>query len=95
MMIFKVEDTGIRIVRGHSDGGKEYENLEGLEDHLATYSAPYTPENNPTSERGNIMLGLAKSQQSVKTSFGKVVCELKATELDFRSSVPKTGLYRQ
>jgi hypothetical protein len=38
------------------------------------------------------LLGLAKSQQSVKTSFGKVVCELKATELDFPSSVPKTGL---
>jgi hypothetical protein len=42
-----------------------------------------------------VVLGLAKSQQSVKTSFGKVVCELKATELDFPSSVPKTGLYRQ
>jgi hypothetical protein len=28
------------------------------------------------------VLGLAKSQQSVKTSFGKVVCELKAAELD-------------
>jgi hypothetical protein len=42
----------------------------------------------------NRVLGLAKSQQSVKTSFGKVVCELKATELDFPSSVPKTGLYR-
>jgi hypothetical protein len=41
------------------------------------------------------LLGLAKSQQSVKTSFGKVVCELKAAELDFPSSVPKTGLYRQ
>jgi hypothetical protein len=27
--------------------------LERLEDHLATYSAPYTPENNPISERGN------------------------------------------
>jgi hypothetical protein len=42
-----------------------------------------------------VVLGLAKSQQSVKTSFGKVVCELKAAELDFPSSVPKTGLYRQ
>jgi hypothetical protein len=42
-----------------------------------------------------IPLGLAKSQQSVKTSFGKVVCELKAAELDFPSSGPKTGLYRQ
>jgi hypothetical protein len=41
------------------------------------------------------LLGLAKSQQSVKTSFGKVDCELKAAELDFPSSVPKTGLYRQ
>jgi hypothetical protein len=41
------------------------------------------------------MLGLAKSQQSVKTSFGKVVCELKAAELDSPSSVPKRGLYRQ
>jgi hypothetical protein len=41
------------------------------------------------------VLGLAKSQQSAKTGFGKVVCELKATELDFPSSVPKTGLYRQ
>jgi hypothetical protein len=41
------------------------------------------------------ILGLAKSQQSVKTSFGKVVCELKATELDFPSLVPKTGLYSQ
>jgi hypothetical protein len=41
------------------------------------------------------VLGLAKSQQSVKTSFGKVVCELKAAELDFPSSVLKTGLYRQ
>jgi hypothetical protein len=41
------------------------------------------------------LLGLAKSQQSVKASFGKVVCELKATELDFPSAVPKTGLYRQ
>jgi hypothetical protein len=38
---------------------------------------------------------LAKSQQSVKTSFGKVVCELKAAELDFPSLVPKTGLYSQ
>jgi GAG-pre-integrase domain len=47
------EDAGIRIVRVHSDGGKEYEKLERLEDHLATYSAPYTPENNPISERGN------------------------------------------
>jgi hypothetical protein len=27
--------------------------------------------------------GIAKSQQSVKTSCGKVVCELKAAELDF------------
>jgi hypothetical protein len=50
---FNIEDTGIRIVRVHSDGGKEYENLERLEDHLATYSAPYTPESNPISERGN------------------------------------------
>jgi hypothetical protein len=50
---FKIEDTGIRIVRVHSDGGKEYEKLEMLEDHLATCSAPYTPENNPISERGN------------------------------------------
>jgi hypothetical protein len=41
------------------------------------------------------MLGLAKSQQSVKTSFGKVVCALKAAELDFPNSVPKTSLYRQ
>jgi hypothetical protein len=41
------------------------------------------------------VLGLAKSQQSVKTSFGKVVCELKAAELDFPSSVAKTGFYRQ
>jgi hypothetical protein len=41
------------------------------------------------------LLGLAKSQQSVKTSFRKVVCELKAAELDFPSSVLKTGLYRQ
>jgi hypothetical protein len=41
------------------------------------------------------VLGLAKSQQSVKTSFGKVVCELKAAELYFPSSVPKAGLYRQ
>jgi hypothetical protein len=39
------------------------------------------------------VLGLAKSQQSVKTSFGKGVCELKAAELDFPSSVPKTGFY--
>jgi hypothetical protein len=50
---FKIEDAGIRIVRVHSDGGKEYEKLERLQDHLATYSAPYTPENNPISERGN------------------------------------------
>jgi hypothetical protein len=50
---FKIEDTGIRIVRVHSDGRKEYKNLERLEDHFATYSAPYTPENNPISERGN------------------------------------------
>jgi hypothetical protein len=50
---FKVEDAGIRIVRVHSDGGKENEKLERLEDHLATYSASYTPENNPISERGN------------------------------------------
>jgi hypothetical protein len=35
------------------------------------------------------------TQQSVKTSFGKVVCELKAAELDFPSSMPKTGFYRQ
>jgi hypothetical protein len=50
---FKIEDTGFRLVRLQSDGGKEYETLERLEDHLATYSAPYTPENNPISERGN------------------------------------------
>jgi hypothetical protein len=49
----KIEDSGIRIVRVHSDGRKEYEKLERLEDHLATYSAPYTPKNNPISERGN------------------------------------------
>jgi hypothetical protein len=30
--------------------------LERLEDHLATYSASYTPENNPISERGNRVL---------------------------------------
>jgi hypothetical protein len=41
------------------------------------------------------MLGLAKSQQSVKPTIGKLVCELKAAELDFPSLVPKTGLYRQ
>jgi hypothetical protein len=41
------------------------------------------------------MSGLATSQKSVKTSFGKVVCELKAAELDFPSSVPTTGLYKQ
>jgi hypothetical protein len=50
---FKIEGASIRIVRVHSDSGKEYEKLERLEDHLATYSAPYTPENNPISERGN------------------------------------------
>jgi hypothetical protein len=50
---FKIEIAGIRIVRVHGDGGKEFENLERLEDHPATYSAPYTPENNPISERGN------------------------------------------
>jgi hypothetical protein len=37
------------------------------------------------------LLGLAQSQQSVKTSFGKVVWELKAAELDFPSSVPRKG----
>jgi hypothetical protein len=48
------------------------------------------------------MFGVAKSQQSVQTIFVstpkplfKVVSELKATELDFPSSVPKTGLYRE
>jgi hypothetical protein len=51
---FKIEDAGSRILRVNSDGGKEYEKLERLEDHLATYSAPYTPENNSISERGNI-----------------------------------------
>jgi hypothetical protein len=40
-------------VRVHIDGAKEYEKLERFEDHLATYSAPYTPENNEISERGN------------------------------------------
>jgi hypothetical protein len=50
---FKIEDAGIRIVRVHSEGGKEYEKLERLEDHLAAYSAPYTPKNNPILERGN------------------------------------------
>jgi hypothetical protein len=49
----------------------------------------------PRATRNSELLGLAKSQQYVKTSFGKVVCELKATELDFPSSVLKTGLYRQ
>jgi hypothetical protein len=53
---FKIEDAGIRIVQVHNDSGKEYEKLERLEDHLATYSAPYTPENKPISERGNIKL---------------------------------------
>jgi hypothetical protein len=43
----------------------------------------------------SLLLELAKSQQTVKTSFGKVLCELKAAKLDFPSSVPKTGLYRQ
>jgi hypothetical protein len=51
---FKIEDTGFHIVRVHSDGGKEYEKLERLEDQLATYSTPYTPQNNPISERGTI-----------------------------------------
>jgi hypothetical protein len=50
---FKIEDTCIRIVRVHSDGGKECEKLERHKDHLATYSVPCTPENNPISERGN------------------------------------------
>jgi hypothetical protein len=50
---FKVHDAGFRTVRVHIDGGKEYEKLERLEDHLAKYSAPYTPEKNPISERGN------------------------------------------
>jgi hypothetical protein len=50
---FKIEDTDIRIVRVHSVGGKEYKKLERLEGHPATYSAPYSPENNPISERGN------------------------------------------
>jgi hypothetical protein len=44
---FKIEETGIRILRIHSDGGKQYEKLERLEDHLGTYSGPYAPENNP------------------------------------------------
>jgi hypothetical protein len=51
---FKIVDTGIRIVRVYSDGGTEYANLERLEDHRATYFAPYTPEKVPISERGNI-----------------------------------------
>jgi hypothetical protein len=50
---FNIEDTGFRIVRVHSDGGKEFEQLERLEVHRATHSAPYTPENNPISERRN------------------------------------------
>jgi hypothetical protein len=55
-MILKLKmQAGIRIVRVPSDGGKEYEKLERLED-LATHSAPYTPENNPISERGNSTL---------------------------------------
>jgi hypothetical protein len=41
------------------------------------------------------VLGLAKFQQSVNISFSRVVCELKAAELDFPCSVPKAGLYRQ
>jgi hypothetical protein len=56
MMIFKFEGAGFRIVGIHSDGGKEYEILERLEDPLATYAAPYTPENNPISKIGNITL---------------------------------------
>jgi hypothetical protein len=51
---FKIEDTGIRLVRVHGGGGKEYETKEErLEDHLATHSAPYIPENNSMSARGN------------------------------------------
>jgi hypothetical protein len=50
---FKIEEADIRTVRVHSDGGKEYEKLERLDDHLAPYSAPYTLKNNPISERGN------------------------------------------
>jgi hypothetical protein len=51
-----IEDSGIRIVRVHSDDGKEYEKLERLEDQLATYSPPYSPENNPIPERGHSTL---------------------------------------
>jgi hypothetical protein len=50
---FKIEDAGIRILRVHREGGKGVQNLERLEGYLATYSAPYTPENSPISERGN------------------------------------------
>jgi GAG-pre-integrase domain len=49
----KIKNTGIRIVRAHSDRGKDYEELERLEDHLAAYSAPHAPEINPISEIGN------------------------------------------
>jgi hypothetical protein len=41
------------------------------------------------------VLGLVMTQQSVNTSFGNLNCELKASDLDFISSVPKTGLCKK
>jgi hypothetical protein len=41
------------------------------------------------------LLGLAKSQQSVKTGFGKGVCALKAAEIDFPSSVPRRDIGKE
>ena len=47
------DETGLRIVRLHSDNAKEYKALERTQDHLATYSPTYTPELNAIAERVN------------------------------------------
>ena len=45
-------EDGIKIIRLHSDQGKEYTSLEQT-DHLATYSPTYTPQHNAIAERVN------------------------------------------
>lgn len=47
------KDSGVRIIRLHSDQGKEYKALEQDDTHLATYSPTYTPQHNAIAERVN------------------------------------------
>jgi hypothetical protein len=79
-----IRDIGTRNISGR------FERLQSGAMPSGRHEAPLGRETAPV-----VSVGLAKSQQAVRTSFGKVVCEFKAAELHFRSSVPHTALYRQ